>query len=731
MDTSLSRTNTNSGMRRPVHDKTSYGIIATPSSPTNTSPTLTQSTSNSNSSPSTSPRPLTTPPRSSRSRTRYPELGRVPLHRRGTSKTYERLEDLLREAGYKETRVFTPEGERAEARSAQKDAEPAGEEAGVKNSMGAFVGFLAGLMPNAAASRSTSSLPLNAEEEHVYSPPASPLLQRQIQKQKQRQDTSSSSEPYSSSPLSSLMTSSIESLEPTPRAPRRRPPSRSTTPVPAPSMYSHPQSSQQSLRRPTHLMVHRPSDQSDQSYSTSSRPSPLSNHPSQTSPYHHPGHLPSVGTSNQQIAQPRPSRAHAYLRHMASAPNMPKRPSSTTAQQQQPRHSTFVHKESDFNARRNENNEDTEPALPRTWLESVARAVLFGGMGAYIGGPSIVDPPSQASGVQKKTLRPTRSSISQTTLHSAKRPPPRRSGLSDQTNTKNAAGGEFLLAPPDLFARLERGRSGTSVSEVSRTRVVCRSAPASRSSSLVRGSREGGTEKRDRGRGGKEREQGRGRGRGRAVERDRLPSLANTRTEGDGWVRGKRAKEGGVSARDRYLGGWGMEAESSDGEEGGEERMSSSEEEDGELNLARMLVNPKRQNSIKSLRKHLAGSGEENANSKLTKMAGMRAGRGMMMAGSTQGSCSGSVRQRIPEDEDWDGSEAEEWGRGWVRNGGRRRTSEEEDDDETYAAKFLGDGRGERMGKGSGGGVFGSGRSGTGRSRLGIPGPWGLVGGGS
>ncbi|KAJ7217491.1 hypothetical protein B0H12DRAFT_975148, partial [Mycena haematopus] len=56
-----------------------------------------------------------TPPSQPRGRVRklYPEgVGRVPLHRRGTSKTYERLEDLLREAGYKETRIFTPETER-------------------------------------------------------------------------------------------------------------------------------------------------------------------------------------------------------------------------------------------------------------------------------------------------------------------------------------------------------------------------------------------------------------------------------------------------------------------------------------------------------------------------------------------------------------------------------------------------------------------------------------------
>ncbi|THH03553.1 hypothetical protein EW145_g6175 [Phellinidium pouzarii] len=45
---------------------------------------------------------------------------RVPLHRRGKSKTYERLEDLLREAGFKETRIFTPEAERIEAEAEER-----------------------------------------------------------------------------------------------------------------------------------------------------------------------------------------------------------------------------------------------------------------------------------------------------------------------------------------------------------------------------------------------------------------------------------------------------------------------------------------------------------------------------------------------------------------------------------------------------------------------------------
>lgn len=44
----------------------------------------------------------------------------MPLHRRGKSKTYEALEDLLREAGYKETRIFTPESERTDRRAAEE-----------------------------------------------------------------------------------------------------------------------------------------------------------------------------------------------------------------------------------------------------------------------------------------------------------------------------------------------------------------------------------------------------------------------------------------------------------------------------------------------------------------------------------------------------------------------------------------------------------------------------------
>ncbi|KZS95939.1 hypothetical protein SISNIDRAFT_483353 [Sistotremastrum niveocremeum HHB9708] len=54
-----------------------------------------------------------------RGRTRYPATlskddAKSRTKRNGAPQTYERLEDLLREAGYKETRVFTPETDRAD-----------------------------------------------------------------------------------------------------------------------------------------------------------------------------------------------------------------------------------------------------------------------------------------------------------------------------------------------------------------------------------------------------------------------------------------------------------------------------------------------------------------------------------------------------------------------------------------------------------------------------------------
>lgn len=103
-----------------------------------------------------------TPPRG---RTRYPDtLARVPLHRRGTSKTYERLEDLLREAGYKETRVFTPESERHTDHGIDKHT------SSVRGGVGTVVGFLAGLV-----SRNSSMAREPISSKDLHSQPPSPL----------------------------------------------------------------------------------------------------------------------------------------------------------------------------------------------------------------------------------------------------------------------------------------------------------------------------------------------------------------------------------------------------------------------------------------------------------------------------------------------------------------------------------------------------------------------------
>ena len=243
--------------------------------------------------------------------------------------------------------------------------------------------------------------------------------------------------------------------------------------------------------------------------------------------------------------------------------------------------------------------------------------------------------------------------------------------------------------------------------------MLCQSAPVSRAGSPTHsGGKSSAGRRAKKAKTGKERETARGRG--RRDEKNRLPSLASTKTEGDVWTR-KRDKFLLATGGNRYLSGWGIEPNSDD--EGNDEGRSSSEDEE-ELNLAQILVPPKRQNSIKSLRKHLDGS--SSAGSGL--IQGASRIRGAPVGGGGWG---GSVRRGIPEDE-WDGSESEDWGGGWVRKGSRRQNSVDEDEDVAYPG-FLVDGRG----LGPKGGVLGSVRSATGKRRVGLPAPWGLIGGGS
>ena len=605
--------------------------------------------SNSSNSP---PLPSTPPPRPSRSSTRYPDLGRVPLHRRGTSQTYERLEDLLREAGYKETRVFTPEGEHEDG-TYHEDDSPSAQRAkgGVRDGVGAVVGFLAGLLPSSSAqsiasvatTRPGSSERKRSMDDASESPIArthTPALSSRTQRPL-----------HSSTPISS--TDDIQAL-------RTRSPT-SSTPVPHSPSMSRPHSPYNFRQYPQHHVVQRASGYSGTSQGAPPR-APLSRQSSLR-----------VGseTSQQQhqqpitpLVHPQPSRATAYLRRMASRPDVPERPNSTPVRPQ-PR---ICLNDDDVEigaSRGNGEGEDDHqrPPLPQSWLETVARAVLFGGAGVHIGGPmpqrnceSPLSPSSSATispnrdtrilaSPRAQALRHTRSSISQVSSHTQPNPKrarpskPLRTTLTDQTNQsrgslRSARSGVSVetLDPPDLFLRVGRGRAAYSESQVSHTRVYCRSAPSSRSASVAREGAKKGFLKGH----------GRSGNASKKAERDRVPSLAKTKAEGDMWARPKKRKVGvgGVAARplrgsdvamggggarylrhrhlasirlgDRVDGGYGSEAAVGHGNVDDGHNLSSDEEDeisdddDGELDLARILVPPKRQLSIISLRKHLA-----------------------------------------------------------------------------------------------------------------------------
>ncbi|KAF9068835.1 hypothetical protein BDP27DRAFT_1326338 [Rhodocollybia butyracea] len=424
------------------------------SSPDST-PSLTQSTSGSNNSAASTsqspPLPSTPPSRyirgtASRSKTLYPadlartRDGRTPLHRRGTSQKYEPFEDLLREAGYKETRIFTPETERVAS----------GAVAGARSRVSGVVGFLSGFIPGSRSS-SLKEDP-NNEINRRYSPPTSP------------------------SPM---------------------------------SRWNHQDAS------------------------------------------HNERH------SLDDDATPRPS---PYLRHIASVPDMPgarlQRSHSSPSPKKDIRRRTTISNaredDDDFNSvyegrtRGNgEGEEDTNvPPLPKTWLETVARAVLLGSGSSASrsilkpletpSGSRAVSHPTESSlphrrdvSPELRRLRQTRSVISRTEsladatqlsrsrysqhsltrTQSARSALSSRSGLSDRTSrshwnwvtatpsplgaikSSDASIANSLDAfgnrpRPTLLIRLDgSSRSGVSESEIRKTKVVCRSAPPSRAAS--------------------------------------------------------------------------------------------------------------------------------------------------------------------------------------------------------------------------------------------------------
>ena len=600
--------------------------------------------SNSSNSP---PLPSTPPPRPSRSSTRYPDLGRVPLHRRGTSQTYERLEDLLREAGYKETRVFTPEGEHEDG-TYHEDDSPAARRSkgGVREGVDAVVGFLAGLLPSSTTQNikpATTTRPGSSERKNSMDDPTDSPVSRTHTPAL----SSATQRPlHGSTPMSS--TDDIQAL-------RTRSPTIGT-PIPHSPSMTRPHSPYYS-RHPQHHVGQRTAGHlgpSQRSLAPLSRQSSLRAITELPQPRHPQPVMP--------LVHPQPSRATAYLRRMASRPDVPERPNSTPVRPQ-PR-VCLNDDDVDIDGCRGSGVGGDRPPLPQTWLETVARAVLFGGAGVHIGGPlpprnckPSLSPPSSATvspnqdpripaSGRAQILRHTRSSISQVSSHNAKRARPSkmpglRTTLTDKTNKsqsrtslRSASSGISIdtLGPPDLFLRVGRGRATHSESQVSHTRVYCRSAPSSRSASVAReGAKKGFLKSHGHsGIGSKK------------AERDKVPSLAKTKAEGDMWARPKKRKAGvdGVAARplrgwdmamggggarylrhrhqasirlgDRVDVGYGSDAAIGYGnvDDGynlsSDEEVDISDDDDDELDLARILVPPKRQHSIISLRKHLA-----------------------------------------------------------------------------------------------------------------------------
>lgn len=162
--------------------------------------------------------------------------------------------------------------------------------------------------------------------------------------------------------------------------------------------------------------------------------------------------------------------------------------------------------------------------------------------------------------------------------------------LADQTNrqTRSASG-----APPGLTSCLARAQVAPST--VSTAQVMCRSAPASRSSSRVGDNARSGLSGA-RNAPVSARSEAYSFSSSRPSKSDGVPLLASTCVENDAWsthwVNGHRVPMTVASPSD----------------DGDNEMYSGGEDEDddeGELTLARLLVPPKRQYSIQSLRKHL------------------------------------------------------------------------------------------------------------------------------
>ena len=406
------------------------------------------------------------------------------------------MEDLLREAGYKETRVFTPEAERFPAEGDKRKGDAEGGGLSVKESVGAVVGFLAGLVPGQSRQNlgTPPSADLAANDQEVYPGrphPPSPLAHKAEQ---------------SSSNASSLQSKKF-----------------TITP---------------SNHRPT---------SADLGTSSRSSGDPRRDH----------AILGDMGPSSDlrslrsqpSVARLQPSQsvAYNYLRHMASTPSIQRRLSDEDA--------SIV-----------DLTERVHPPLPIAWRENVIAAM------------NMKSSVSTGGIVERHRVLPRPKSTRTLGVKD------RRKNIREQTDERRGrtiTRERAFLAPPQINSpRL------ASPGPVAMVNVTCKSAPGSRSASVVRGTFKGGLldiSQLDKAFGDK----------GKAVPRpsgrirSQVPSLVVTGVEGDDWD--AASSEGGNTPFHKEQ----------------ELDYDEDDEEEGELDLAKMLLHPKRQQSIQSLRQHL------------------------------------------------------------------------------------------------------------------------------
>ena len=331
------------------------------------------------------------------------------------------------------------------------------------------------------------------------------------------------------------------------------------------------------------------------------------------------------------------SPARAYLRHIASAPNIPRRRfHGEHASTPVAKRSTTSLKDDHYT------QHSPQPPMPPSWLGTVARAVL-GFPGARIGGPNVVPSPSPPP------LPPGPSRFGHSSLPTSRSGTVRGKGRSNQKrpnspledtaarlrgrSTPSLPISSDLLQPPTLPTM----RSQVSPGQVVRINVVCRSAPASRSSSVV----------------------------GRKLGSDSLASsclgdLSNGSVRGKGKASqsaGKkyrhkkqgRLADSGPSLRDRLEDIFSLHSPG----DGDDYDLSSEDEDEGEVDLSKLLVHVRRQRSIKSLQRHLQRAskphGRDKGSSNVAETWTLHGGDGSAAAYDA----SGRIRRGSVNDSDW------------------------------------------------------------------------------